>query len=105
MQQRHRSTNIQVRDARASWQPGQIAEETKPHRHVGILYFHSLAKQDTVCYTCFSRLSCKIVKREVRVETRSTQLLKGTLDMCLLATIAKRPCYGYEMVQQLAQQR
>jgi len=24
--------------------------------------------------------------------------------MCLLATIAKRPCYGYEMVQQLAQQ-
>jgi len=38
------------------------------------------------------------------VDTRSTQLLKGTLDMCLLATIAKRPCYGYEMVQQLAQQ-
>jgi len=24
--------------------------------------------------------------------------------MCLLATIAQRPCYGYEMVQQLAQQ-
>ncbi len=40
----------------------------------------------------------------MRVDTRSTQLLKGTLDMCLLATIAKRPCYGYEMVQQLAQQ-
>ncbi len=37
------------------------------------------------------------------METRSTQLLKGTLDMCLLATIAQRPCYGYEMVQQLAQ--
>jgi PadR family transcriptional regulator, regulatory protein PadR len=33
-----------------------------------------------------------------------TQLLKGTLDMCLLATIAQRPCYGYELVQQLAQQ-
>jgi PadR family transcriptional regulator PadR len=40
----------------------------------------------------------------VFVETRSTQLLKGTLDMCLLATIAQRPCYGYELVQQLAQQ-
>ncbi len=40
----------------------------------------------------------------MRVDTRSTQLLKGTLDMCLLATIAQRPCYGYEMVQQLAQQ-
>ena len=38
------------------------------------------------------------------METRSTQLLKGTLDMCLLAMIAKRPCYGYEMMQQLAQQ-
>jgi PadR family transcriptional regulator PadR len=38
------------------------------------------------------------------VDTRSTQLLKGTLDMCLLATLAQRPCYGYEMVQQLAQQ-
>ncbi len=24
------------------------------------------------------------------VETRSTQLLKGTLDMCMLATIAQR---------------
>ena len=35
------------------------------------------------------------------MDTRSTQLLKGTLDMCLLATIAQRPCYGYEMVQQL----
>ncbi len=38
------------------------------------------------------------------MDTRSTQLLKGTLDMCLLATIAQRPCYGYELVQQLAQQ-
>ena len=38
------------------------------------------------------------------MDTRSTQLLKGTLDMCLLATIAQRPCYGYEMVQQLAGQ-
>jgi PadR family transcriptional regulator len=38
------------------------------------------------------------------MDTRSTQLLKGTLDMCLLATIAQRPSYGYEMVQQLAQQ-
>ncbi len=38
------------------------------------------------------------------MDTRSTQLLKGTLDMCLLATIAQRPSYGYEMVQRLAQQ-
>lgn len=37
------------------------------------------------------------------METRSTQLLRGTLDMCLLATIAQRPCYGYEMVQRLAE--
>lgn len=37
------------------------------------------------------------------MENRSTQLLKGTLDMCLLALLARQPCYGYEMVQQLAQ--
>jgi PadR family transcriptional regulator PadR len=37
------------------------------------------------------------------VENRSTQLLKGTLDMCLLALLADRPRYGYEIVQQLAQ--
>ncbi len=37
------------------------------------------------------------------MENRSTQLLKGTLDMCLLALLARQPCYGYEIVQQLAQ--
>jgi PadR family transcriptional regulator PadR len=38
------------------------------------------------------------------VDNRSTQLLKGTLDMCLLALLARQPYYGYEIVQQLAQQ-
>lgn len=32
---------------------------------------------------------------------RSTQLLKGVLDMCLLAVIAEEPSYGYEMVRKL----
>lgn len=36
------------------------------------------------------------------MEQRSTQLLKGTLDMCLLALLARQPCYGYEIVQHLA---
>ena len=31
----------------------------------------------------------------------STQLLKGVLDMCLLALIAEEPSYGYEMVAKL----
>jgi len=48
--------------ARAPWSPGEIAEETNRHHHVGILHFYSLAKQDTVCYTSLSRLQCKIVK-------------------------------------------
>lgn len=39
---------------------------------------------------------------ETLVDTRSTQFLKGTLDMCLLALLARQPCYGYEIVQQLA---
>lgn len=38
------------------------------------------------------------------MDNRSTQLLKGTLDMCLLALLARQPRYGYEIVQQLAQQ-
>ena len=34
------------------------------------------------------------------MEHRS-QLLKGVLDMCLLALIAEEPSYGYEMVNKL----
>ena len=33
---------------------------------------------------------------------RSSQLLKGVLDMCLLAVIAEQPSYGYEMVRKLS---
>ncbi len=31
----------------------------------------------------------------------SSQLLKGVLDMCLLAVIAEEPSYGYEMANKL----
>ncbi|MFP5332502.1 MAG: PadR family transcriptional regulator [Acidimicrobiia bacterium] len=34
---------------------------------------------------------------------RSTQLLKGVLDMCLLAVISEEPSYGYEMVRKLTE--
>jgi PadR family transcriptional regulator PadR len=33
---------------------------------------------------------------------RTTQLLRGVLDVCLLAVIAERPRYGYELVEILA---
>ena len=33
----------------------------------------------------------------------SSQLLKGVLDMCLLALIAEDPSYGYEMASKLEQ--
>ena len=32
---------------------------------------------------------------------RTSQLLKGVLEMCLLAVIAEEPSYGYEMVRKL----
>lgn len=32
---------------------------------------------------------------------RGSQLLKGVLEMCLLAVIEAEPSYGYEMVQKL----
>ena len=34
-------------------------------------------------------------------DRRSSQHLKGVLDMCLLALISEEPCYGYEMVQKM----
>lgn len=34
-------------------------------------------------------------------DQRRTQLLRGVLDLCLLALIAERPRYGYEIVEAL----
>lgn len=34
---------------------------------------------------------------------RQSQLLKGVLDVCLLAVIAAEPAYGYEMTKRLAE--
>lgn len=36
-----------------------------------------------------------------RMDHRS-QLLKGVLDMCLLAIISEEPSYGYEMADKLS---
>ena len=35
--------------------------------------------------------------------SRQSQLLKGVLDVCLLAVIAEQPSYGYEMTTRLAE--
>jgi PadR family transcriptional regulator PadR len=35
------------------------------------------------------------------VERRQTQLLRGVLDLCLLAVIQDAPAYGYEMTKRL----
>jgi PadR family transcriptional regulator, regulatory protein PadR len=32
---------------------------------------------------------------------RSTQMLRGVLDLCLLAVMAEGPAYGYEMTKRL----
>jgi PadR family transcriptional regulator PadR len=34
-------------------------------------------------------------------EERQTQLLRGVLDLCLLAIMAEEPAYGYEMTRRL----
>ena len=44
-------------------------------------------------------MSHKIVTE--RTVERSSQLLKGVLEMCLLAVIAEEPSYGYEMARKL----
>ena len=38
--------------------------------------------------------------REAAAERR-TQLLRGVLDMCMLALLAKEPAHGYELVRRL----
>jgi PadR family transcriptional regulator, regulatory protein PadR len=35
--------------------------------------------------------------------SRHSQLLKGVLDVCLLAVIAEEPAYGYEMTKRLTE--
>jgi PadR family transcriptional regulator PadR len=37
----------------------------------------------------------------VDAEGRRTQLLRGVLDLCLLAVVAEEPAYGYEMTKRL----
>jgi len=37
----------------------------------------------------------------VDTEGRRTQLLRGVLDLCLLAVVAEEPAYGYEMTKRL----
>lgn len=34
-------------------------------------------------------------------DQRRSQLLRGVLDLCLLAVIAEEPAYGYEMMKRL----
>ena len=34
-------------------------------------------------------------------ERRRSQLLRGVLDLCLLAVVAQEPAYGYEMTKRL----
>ncbi|MET8540655.1 PadR family transcriptional regulator [Kitasatospora sp. NPDC004799] len=36
-------------------------------------------------------------------EQRHSQLLRGVLDLCLLALLAERPRYGFEIVEALAE--
>lgn len=42
-------------------------------------------------------LFCKVM-----VERRRTQLLRGVLDLCLLAVLEHAPAYGYEMTRRLS---
>jgi PadR family transcriptional regulator PadR len=49
---------------------------------------------DILFYTISSEL------RELGMDHRS-QLLKGVLDMCLLAIISEEPSYGYEMAEKV----
>jgi PadR family transcriptional regulator PadR len=42
-----------------------------------------------------------ILYHMANVDRRSSQLLRGVLDLCLLAVIEEEPAYGYEMTRRL----
>jgi hypothetical protein len=44
---------------------------------------------------------CAILLRMAVGEGRRTQLLRGVLDLCLLAVMQEGPAYGYEMTKRL----
>ena len=41
--------------------------------------------------------------RCMALETRRSQMLRGVLDLCLLAVVLDEPAYGYEMTRRLRQ--
>ena len=41
------------------------------------------------------------MRRMARDEGRRSQLLRGVLDLCLLAVVEEEPAYGYEMTRRL----
>ena len=48
-----------------------------------------------------ARLHLAIMRRMVSGAQRRTELLRGVLDLCLLAVIEEGPAYGYEMTKRL----
>jgi PadR family transcriptional regulator PadR len=53
----------------------------------------------------FNDLQCKVPPSNLwymtNVDGRRSQLLRGVLDLCLLAVIGEGPAYGYEMTKRL----
>ena len=47
------------------------------------------------------KLVCATLRSMARDERRRSQLLRGVLDLCLLAIIDQEPAYGYEMTKRL----
>jgi PadR family transcriptional regulator len=63
----------------------------------------SLAMRPIVC-VCVRALRCKgygAIMRCMANESRRSQMLRGVLDLCLLAVLDEGPAYGYEMTRRL----
>ncbi len=50
---------------------------------------------------CGARHRCATLRRMASTERRGSQLLRGVLDLCLLAVVEEEPAYGYEMTKRL----
>jgi PadR family transcriptional regulator PadR len=64
-----------------------------------------LAVPETVCVgsstSTLRRKAIWTIVRRMASESRRSQMLRGVLDLCLLAVVIDEPAYGYEMTKRL----
>ena len=60
-------------------------------------------KAEKEARACFAYCKCtNRLKRKGKVIIMNSQLKRGTLELCVLAVLSRRDCYGYELVNEIS---